>query len=63
MTYDGYQIPIKADTVVCTERAPNQDLKNAVKDLGVEIFEIGDMVIPRNLSSAVHDGYKVGLRI
>lgn len=63
MTYDGYMIPVKADTVVCTERAPNQDLKNAIKELGVEIFEIGDMVIPRNLSSAVHDGYKVGLRI
>ncbi|MBP7528474.1 MAG: FAD-dependent oxidoreductase [Syntrophorhabdaceae bacterium] len=63
ITYDGYNIPIKADTVVCTERAPNQDLKNAAKDLDVEVFEIGDMVVPRNMSSAVHDGYKVGLRI
>lgn len=63
ITYDGYKIPIKADTVVCTEMAENDDLRDAAREQGVELFVIGDAVVPRNLSSAVHDGYKVGLRI
>lgn len=63
VTYDGYSIPIKADTVVCTERSANDDLKDAVQGQGIELFVIGDAVVPRNLSSAVHDGYKVGVRV
>jgi len=62
-TYDGYKFPLKADTVVCTERAPNKDLQDAVKEQGIELYTVGDMVTPRNLSSAVHDGYKIGLKI
>ncbi len=27
------------------------------------LFVIGDALMPRNLSSAVHDGYRIGLRI
>lgn len=63
VTYDGYKFPLKADTVVTTERAPNKDLQDAVKEQGIELYTVGDMVIPRNLSSAVHDGYKIGLKI
>jgi pyruvate/2-oxoglutarate dehydrogenase complex dihydrolipoamide dehydrogenase (E3) component len=62
-TYDGYRIPIKADTVVCTEREANPDLKDVVQENGIELFVIGDALVPRNLSSAVHDGYRIGIRM
>ena len=62
-TYDGYQWPIKCDTIVLTQREPNESLKKAVQSEGIEMFVIGDALIPRNLSSAVHDGYRIGIRI
>jgi len=62
-TYDGYRFPVKCDTIVVTEREPNQDLKNAVQGEGIELFVIGDALVPRNLSSAVHDGFHIGTRI
>lgn len=62
-TYDGYRIPIKADTVVCTVREANPGLKDVVQENGIELFVIGDALVPRNLSSAVHDGYRIGIRV
>lgn len=62
-TYDGYRFPVKCDTVVVTEREANPKLKQAVQGEGIELFVIGDALVPRNLSSAVHDGYRIGLRI
>jgi pyruvate/2-oxoglutarate dehydrogenase complex dihydrolipoamide dehydrogenase (E3) component len=62
-TYDGYRFPLKCDTVVLSERAGNEALKKVVLAEGLEHFVIGDALVPRNLSSAVHDGYRVGLRI
>jgi len=62
-TYDGYRFPVKCDTVVATEREANGDLKKVVQGEGIELFVIGDALVPRNLSSAVHDGYRIGLRI
>jgi 2,4-dienoyl-CoA reductase (NADPH2) len=62
-TYDGYRFPVKCDTVVVSEREANESLKKAVQSEGIELFVIGDALVPRNLSSAVHDGYRVGLRI
>ncbi len=62
-TYDGYQWPIKCDTIVLSQREPNESLKKAVQSEGIELFVIGDALIPRNLSSAVHDGYRIGMRI
>ena len=62
-TYDGYHIPVACDTVVVSERRANEDLKQAVQGEGIEMFVIGDALVPRNLSSAVHDGYRIGLRI
>ncbi len=62
-TYDGYQWPIKCDTIVLSQREPNESLKKAVQSEGIELFVIGDALIPRNLSSAVHDGYRIGIRI
>jgi 2,4-dienoyl-CoA reductase (NADPH2) len=62
-TYDGYRLPLDCDTVVVSEREPNESLKKAVQSEGIEFFVIGDALVPRNLSSAVHDGYRIGLRI
>jgi 2,4-dienoyl-CoA reductase (NADPH2) len=62
-TYDGYRFPVKCDTLVVTEREPNENLKNVVQGEGIEFFVIGDALVPRNLSSAVHDGFRIGIRI
>ena len=62
-SYDGYRWPVACDTVVMTERVANEELKEAVTGEGIELFVVGDALVPRNLSSAVHDGYRVGLRI
>ena len=62
-TYDGYRFPVKCDTIVVSEREANETLKNAVQAEGIELFVIGDALVPRNLSSAVHDGYRIGIRI
>jgi len=62
-TYDGYRMPIDCDTIVISERQPNEALKKAVQGEGIQLFVIGDALVPRNLSSAVHDGYRVGMRI
>jgi 2,4-dienoyl-CoA reductase (NADPH2) len=62
-TYDGYRLPLECDTVVVSEREPNESLKKAVQSEGIELFVIGDALVPRNLSSAVHDGHRIGLRI
>ncbi|MGM0426198.1 MAG: FAD-dependent oxidoreductase [Thermodesulfobacteriota bacterium] len=62
-TYDGYRFPVQCDTVVLSEREANDALKKTVQSEGIELFVIGDALVPRNLSSAVHDGYRIGLRI
>jgi len=61
--FDGVRWPIKCDTVVISDRGPNESLKKTVQSEGIELFVIGDALIPRNLSSAVHDGYRVGIRL
>lgn len=62
-TYDGYHFPVECDTIVVTEREANNSLKDVVQQEGIELFVIGDALVPRNLSSAVHDGYRIGLRV
>ena len=62
-TFDGYRFPVKCDTVVVSEREANDSFKKVVQGEGVELFVIGDALVPRNLSSAVHDGYRIGIRI
>jgi 2,4-dienoyl-CoA reductase (NADPH2) len=62
-TFDGYRFPVQYDTIILTEREANEDLKSAVQSEGIELYVIGDALVPRNLSSAVHDGYRIGLRI
>jgi len=62
-TYDGVRWQVACDTIVVSERAPNDNLKKVVQSEGIELFVVGDALIPRNLSSAVHDGYRIGMRV
>jgi len=62
-SYDGYRWPVKCDTVIVSEREANAGLKQVVQSEGIELFVIGDALMPRNLSSAVHDGYRIGIRV
>lgn len=62
-TYDGFRFPVPCDNVIITEREKNEFLKDVVQSEGIELFVIGDALVPRNLSSAVHDGYRIGIRI
>ncbi|UCF07435.1 MAG: FAD-dependent oxidoreductase [Thermoplasmata archaeon] len=59
----GTKIPVKADTVVYAERKPVIELKDKAKELDLETHVIGDALVPRGLSHALHDGYRTGLRI
>ncbi len=62
-TYDGVRWQVACDTIVVSERATNDNLKKVVQSEGIELFVVGDALIPRNLSSAVHDGYRIGMRV
>ncbi len=62
-SYDGYRWPVNCDTIVVAQREPNENLKKVIQSEGIELFIVGDALIPRNLSSAVHDGYRIGMRI
>ena len=33
------------------------------KEKGIEVQVIGDALVPRSLSNAIHDGYRMGIRI
>jgi len=62
-TVSGNRFPVQCDTIILTERETNEALKATVQSEGIELYVVGDALVPRNLSSAVHDGYRIGLRI
>ena len=62
-SYDGCRWPVKCDTVIISAREANTSLKQVVQSEGIELFVVGDALVPRNLSSAVHDGYRIGMRV
>jgi 2,4-dienoyl-CoA reductase (NADPH2) len=57
------KIPILADTVIVAERYPVKNLADNIKKLGIETHVIGDAIVPRALSNALHDGYRTGVRV
>ena len=59
----GTKIPVQADTVIYAEREPRQELKDTVKEQNIELHIIGDALVPRTLSNALHDGYRTGIRL
>ncbi|MGQ9583680.1 MAG: oxidoreductase [Thermoplasmatota archaeon] len=57
------RIPVRADAIVYAEREPVRELEAAAKERGIEAVVLGDAILPRSISSAVHDGYRMGVRI
>jgi 2,4-dienoyl-CoA reductase (NADPH2) len=57
------RVPVKADTIIYADREPVRELEQVAKDLGIEVYVLGDALVPRNLSHAVHDGYRIGVRM
>jgi 2,4-dienoyl-CoA reductase (NADPH2) len=49
--------------VIYAEREPVTDLKDKATELGLEVHVVGDALVPRALSNALHDGYRTGIRI
>jgi 2,4-dienoyl-CoA reductase (NADPH2) len=60
--YDVH-IPVAADTVVYAEREPVAELVEAAKALCSEVYVVGDALTPRRMHNAIHDGYRVGMRM
>jgi 2,4-dienoyl-CoA reductase (NADPH2) len=57
-------IPVKFDTLIYAEREPvGKELKEYCKSEGMELHIIGDALVPRTMSNALHDGYRTGIRI
>lgn len=55
---------IEADTVVgAVGRRANQDLFTELEWLIDELYGCGDALVPRGLTLAIHDGYRLGVRI
>ncbi len=59
----GVRIPVVANTIVYAEREPVSYLKDKANELRIEVHVVGDALVPRALSNALHDGYRTGIRI
>lgn len=57
------RIPVPADTIICAEREPAAELAEKARMLSIETHIIGDALVPRALSNALHDGYRTGIRV
>lgn len=63
-TKEGQKVSLPAETVILAgPRVPNQNLVNELEYSCDELYVIGDAMIPRNLYNAIHEGYKIGVRI
>jgi 2,4-dienoyl-CoA reductase-like NADH-dependent reductase (Old Yellow Enzyme family)/thioredoxin reductase len=61
---EGQLILIKADSVILSPAPhPNDQLAQQLKDVGFEVYTIGDAASPRSIADAIHDGFKVGREI
>lgn len=61
---DGQEVSLSADSIVLA--GPRKSVQNLVNELEYfcdELYVVGDAMIPRNLYNAIHEGYKVGVRI
>jgi NADPH-dependent 2,4-dienoyl-CoA reductase/sulfur reductase-like enzyme len=50
---------VEADTVIVAQMAAEQELADAKK----RVYTVGDAITPRRASSAIFDGYKLGMRL
>ena len=64
MNGDGSERTIAADSIVLAgPRRPNQELYNDFLWMVDEIYMAGDVHAPRDLTQAIHEGYRLGCRI
>lgn len=57
------RIPVTADTIVYAEREPVTKLVEAARNICPEVYVVGDALVPRRLHNAIHDGYRIGVRM
>lgn len=54
---------LEVDSIVCCKVEPDRTLAVALNAAGINYVTVGDVVAPRNLHAAVHEGYEAGMRI
>jgi 2,4-dienoyl-CoA reductase (NADPH2) len=54
---------VQADSVVVTLREARGNWKAAFGDAAPEVYAVGDAKRPRRLHNAIHDGYRLGMRL
>ncbi|MCL5962344.1 MAG: FAD-dependent oxidoreductase [Chloroflexi bacterium] len=60
----GNEVLLPADTVILANiRKSRQELLHQCEFMADETHIIGDAIAPRGLNNAIHDGYKMGVRI
>ncbi len=61
---EGEEVNVEADVLVqAGPRLSCQELEPVIRPLADELYMIGDAVKPRSLTEAIHEGYKLGVRI
>jgi 2,4-dienoyl-CoA reductase (NADPH2) len=61
---EGEEVKIKTDVLVqAGPRRSSQELEAEIRPLSDELYMVGDAVKPRSLTEAIHEGYKLGVRI
>ncbi len=60
----GVETFVEADTVIAASpRKSNQELFQEFEFMVDELHGAGDALIPRGLLQAIHEGYRLGVRI
>ena len=60
----GATTVLPADTVIAAvPRRPNQELIHEFEWMVDEVHGTGDSLVPRDLTRAIHDGYRLGVRL
>lgn len=60
---DGEEVLLEADNVVCSTRISRQELLGSFEFAADELYFIGDAAAPRGLYQAIHEGYRLGVRL
>ena len=61
---EGEEKPIEAETIVLAgPRMPSQELFGELEFVTDEIYMIGDAIKPRSIYNAIHEGYRLGVRL
>jgi 2,4-dienoyl-CoA reductase (NADPH2) len=57
------EVFLEADSVIASQRQPNQELFQGLEWMVDELHGIGDAIMPRGLDQAIHEGYRLGCRL